>query len=303
MSSPNFILSLGTQVVARTDIRGTHGRPIHPAGAVGIITSAPSDHLHAYRVRFPDGFEAALRRDELTPLHEFQNPDAPPAAAPDMRPFIIFQCVIGSRAYGLDHADSDTDRRGIYLPPADLHWSLFGIPEQLEFKDTEECYWELQKFLVLALKANPNVLECLYSPIIEKTTPLADELLNMRDAFLSKLAYQTYNGYVMSQFKKLSADIRNKGEVKWKHVMHLLRLLLSGITLLQQARVPVRVDPNHRDRLLAIKHGTIPWEEANQWRLELHTTFDAALTKSPLPDRPNYERVNAFLIKARRSNI
>jgi hypothetical protein len=40
--------------------------------------------------------------------------------------------VVGSRAYGLDDAASDTDRRGIYLPPAELHWSLGEVPEQLE---------------------------------------------------------------------------------------------------------------------------------------------------------------------------
>ena len=40
-----------------------------------------------------------------------------------------FRCVVGSRAYGLHGADSDVDRRGIYLPPADLHWSLYGVPE------------------------------------------------------------------------------------------------------------------------------------------------------------------------------
>ncbi len=236
---------------------------------------------------------------EQTPL-----PSARPRASdPSLRPYIILQCVIGSRAYGLDHADSDTDRRGIYLPPANLHWSLSGIPEQLEYKETEECYWELQKFLVLALKANPNILECLYSPLIEHATPLARELLAMRAAFLSKLAHKTYDGYVASQFKKLSTDIRNKGEVKWKHVMHLLRLLLSGITLLKEGYVPVRVEEPFREKLLAIKRGEVKWEEANQWRVRLHEQFDAALACSPLPERPDYAAANAFLIKARREMV
>ncbi len=34
---------------------------------------------------------------------------------------VIYRCIIGSRAYGLDGPGSDVDRRGIYLPPADLH--------------------------------------------------------------------------------------------------------------------------------------------------------------------------------------
>ena len=146
---------------------------------------------------------------------------------------VIYRCVIGSQAYGLAGEESDIDRRGIYLPPADLHWSLYGVPRQLENRRHAGAYWELQRFLVLALKANPNVLECLYTPLVEKATPLAEELLAMRSMFLSRLVYQTYNGYVLSQFKKMQADLRNQGEVKWKHVMHLIRLLLSGISVLR----------------------------------------------------------------------
>src|SRR3989454_1394671 len=33
---------------------------------------------------------------------------------------------------------------------------------------------------------------------------------------------------MMSQFKKLEQDLRARGEIKWKHAMHLMRLLLSG---------------------------------------------------------------------------
>ena len=36
-----------------------------------------------------------------------------------------------------------------------------------------------QVFLNLALKANPNVLECLYSPLIEHVTPLGREPLQV----------------------------------------------------------------------------------------------------------------------------
>lgn len=39
---------------------------------------------------------------------------------------------------------------------ARLHWGLAGVPEQLE-SEHEECYWELEKFIRLALKANPGV--------------------------------------------------------------------------------------------------------------------------------------------------
>lgn len=215
---------------------------------------------------------------------------------------VFYRCIVGSRAYGLDDDQSDTDYRGIFLPPAEVHWSLYGVPNQLEREETQEHYWELQRFLVLALKANPNVLECLYTPLVKTATPLAEELLGIRQSFLSRLVYQTYNGYVLSQFRKMHSDLRNQGQVKWKHVMHLLRLLIAGVSILRRGFVPVRVE-EHRDLLLAVKRGEVPWEETEAWRLNLHLELDRALADSSLPARPDYELANDFLVKARRAAL
>jgi predicted nucleotidyltransferase len=306
--NPSLILPVGTQVVALVDVRGTDGKPVHPRGAVGVVIQSPGDYWHSYRVRFPDGFEASFRRQELAVLSHYKQglmgtgESASPLAEYDLYEHVIYRCVVGSRAYGLDHDASDTDRRGIYLPPAELHWSLYGVPEQLEKPNTEEVYWELQKFITMALKANPNILECLYTPLVEHATPLAQELLDMRPAFLSRMVYQTYNGYVLSQFKKLQADLRNRGEMKWKHVMHLIRLLLAGITVLERGEVPVHVG-EYREKLLSIKRGEVPFEELDTLRLDLHKRFDAAAESTKLPERPDYERANTFLLKARRSMV
>jgi predicted nucleotidyltransferase len=172
----------------------------------------------------------------------------------------------------------------------------------LENRETDECYWELAKFLRLALKSNPNILECLYTPLVEKVTPIAQELLDMREAFLSRLVYQTYNGYVMAQFRRFQAHLRSTGSIRWKHAMHLIRLLLAGITLLREGHLPLRVE-EHRERLLAIRRGEMPWEEIDTWRLALHQQLDRALEQTCLPERPNYEKVNAFLVRARRSMV
>jgi predicted nucleotidyltransferase len=300
---PDLIYSAGTQVVTLVDIPSAAGLVLHPRGTVGVVVKSPADHEHSYRVRFPDGFEAALRRHEVTMLARFKEGEIADSthivADTDLTQRVIYRCVIGSQAYGLADAGSDVDHRGIFLPTADQHWSLYGVPEQLENHEAQEAYWELQKFLVLALKANPNVLECLYTPLIEKATPLAEELLGMRSVFVSRLVYQTYNGYVLSQFKKMQADLRNQGHVKWKHVMHLIRLLLAGIDVLRSGSVPVRVD-THREQLLAIRRGEVSWQEVESWRLCLHQEFNAALAMTTLPERPDYERANAFLICARR---
>ena len=306
---PNNIFA-GTQVVALLEVRGPNNSLVHPRGSVGVVTRTPAVEGEKYLVRFPGGFEASFESAQLEVLKHFkdrlgdsaQSHGVQAQPAFDLESVIIYRCVVGSRAYGLDNDESDTDRRGIYLAPADLQWSLFGAPEQFEDNATQSCCWELQKFLTMALKANPNILECLYSPRVEKVTPLGAELIAARQGFLSQMIFQTFNGYAMSQFKKIEQDIRNQGEVRWKHAMHLLRLLLTGAATLREARVPVRVEA-HRERLLAVKRGELPWTEVDAWRKELHRDFEFALAETKLPERPDYEAANRFLVKARQEMV
>jgi predicted nucleotidyltransferase len=319
---PNNIFA-GTQIVSLLEIRGASGSLVHPRGAVGVVTRTPAGEETHFIVRFPDGFEASLDRSQIEVLKHFKDrlgvaadvnrltsnssgtesqSGLTSAATFDLEPLIIYRCVVGSRAYGLDTDESDTDLRGIYLAPAELQWSLFGAPEQFEDNATQSCYWELQKFIVMALKANPNILECLFSPLVEKVTPLGEELLALRDAFLSQMIFQTFNGYAMSQFKKIEQDRRNHGEIRWKHAMHLLRLLISGAATLREGRVPVRVEA-HRERLLAVKRGEIIWYDVEAWRQELHRDFERSLAETKLPERPDYEAANRFLIRARREMV
>jgi hypothetical protein len=282
----HIVIPEGTKVLTR------------PRGRVGIVAHAPSAPEHKYRVRFADGPEESFRRADLTIFKHVQAeiPGGPDST--DLYRFVIYRCVVGSSAYGLSHAGSDVDRRGFYLPPSDFEWSLPGVPEQLE-TENEEAYWEIEKFIRLALKANPNVLECFYSPLVETCTPLAQELIDLRHIFLSQYVHRTYNAYVLSQFKKLEQDLRNHGQIRWKHVMHLIRLLLSGVVVLRQGFVPLRVD-EYRERLLAIRRGEVPWEDVELWRLALHRELDQALESTELPEHPDYERANEFLIRARR---
>jgi uncharacterized protein len=282
----HLVIPAGTKVLTRT------------GGRVGIVVHSPAAPEHGYRVRFADGEEGSYRRGELTIFKhtDAEVPGGPTAA--DLQRYVIFRCIVGSTAYGLHHEGSDVDRRGFYLPPADLHWGLAGLPEQLE-TDQEECYWEIEKFIRLGLKANPNILECLYSPMVETCTPVAAELIEMRNIFLSRYIHRTYNSYVLSQFKKIEQDLRNQHEVRWKHVMHLIRLLLSGVAVLKNGFVPLRVD-EHREQLLAIRRGEVPWGQVEEWRLRLHRELDQVLETTGLPEHPDYERANEFLIRARR---
>ena len=70
--NPNLIFSEGTQVVSLREVVSQNGRTLHPRGAVGVIVRSPGDLDHAYRVRFLDGVEEALRREDVVMLAHFK---------------------------------------------------------------------------------------------------------------------------------------------------------------------------------------------------------------------------------------
>ncbi|MFG2880006.1 DNA polymerase beta superfamily protein [Streptomyces sp. NPDC048337] len=218
-----------------------------------------------------------------------------------VRDHTVYRCVMGSRAFGLATEASDTDRRGVYLAPTPLFWRFEKPPTHVEGPRDEEFSWELERFCELALRANPNILECLHSPLVEHVTPVGEELLSLREAFLSRRAHTSFSRYADSQRGKLLADVRNHGAPRWKHAMHLLRLLLSCRDLLRTGRLVLDAGP-HRDRLLAVRRGEIGWDEVDTWMSRLVAETETALAATPLPADPDLARVQDFLVRARRAS-
>lgn len=211
----------------------------------------------------------------------------------------MLSVVVGSRAYGLATEASDVDRRGVFVAPTPMFWGFAKPPTHLDGPEEERFSWELERFLTLALEANPTVLECLWSPLVEQIDPRGEELRDLRDAFLSRHAHRTFLRYAESQFRKLAGDLRNRGEPRWKHVMHLLRLLISGRHLLEHGEPLVDMSA-HRERLLAVRRGEVPWTEIDKWRTSLGHDLDAALHRSVLPAEPDRARAESFLVSVRR---
>ena len=272
-------------------------------GAVGVVIKCPPHNDETYTVQFSDGVTLEASFDELIlRRQEVDNLLAASENFDEFRPFVIYRCQVGSKAFGLSNDQSDDDVRGIFLPPAERHWSLYDIPGQLEFNDgqDDEVYWELEKFLRLALKANPNILETLWTPMVLESSPLADRLREIRSAFLSKHLYKTYSGYVLSQFRRMRNSVQKKGTFKNKHAMHLIRLLHSGIGALRTGEIMVDVS-EFRSELLAIRNGQSSFEEVEQTALELDRQFALEFESTSLPEQPGFEAVNRFLIEARRS--
>lgn len=113
----------------------------------------------------------------------------------------LLRCISGSKAYGLDTPESDTDIKGVFILPKMAYYGLQYI-SQVNNSSNDIVYYELQRFFDLLLKNNPNILELLGTeqqdilyrhPVMKKITP---------DLFLSKLCKDTFAGYATSQVKK-----------------------------------------------------------------------------------------------------
>ncbi len=296
-----FSYPIGTKVILIAPVV-LDGQALEP-GLIGKITSDERAAEDVYRVCLSNDAELDLHLNEFKVLAEFQRATIGTGERSyefsEWEPFIEFRCVVGSRAYGLEMEGSDTDVRGFYLPPADRHWSLGGVPDQLVDDERQECFWEFQKFLELALKANPNVLECLNSPMVLQCGPVAARVMENRPAFLSKMVFQTYSHYVMSQFHRMKKRMEKHGDPNWKHAMHLIRLLYSGTELLKDGIVHVNVD-EIRKPLLEIKRGEWSFDQVNEWRIRLQKEFEHEFSRTSLPDQPDVETVNKILVWGRR---
>lgn len=115
--------------------------------------------------------------------------------------WLLFEAVVGSKAYGLDTAASDTDIRGVFVLPKDLFYSLEYIP-QVANESNDIVYYELRRFIELLGRNNPNILELLNLPeqfIIHKD-PLME--LVKPELFLSRLCEQSFANYAYTQIRK-----------------------------------------------------------------------------------------------------
>ncbi|MGW2787192.1 nucleotidyltransferase domain-containing protein [Streptomyces populi] len=218
-----------------------------------------------------------------------------------VRDHTVYSCVMGSRAFGLATDTSDTDVRGVFLAPTPLFWRFEKPPTHVEGPEPEQFSWELERFCSLALRSNPNILECLHSPLVEHVDDTGRELLALRRAFLSRQAHETFARYALGQRKKLEADVRTHGAPRWKHAMHLLRLLTSSRDLLRTGSLTIDVG-EQRDPLLAVKRGEVPWDEVDRRMVRLAAETDEAAASSPLPPEPDHARVEDFLVRVRRAS-
>lgn len=190
----------GTEVSTRVD-RDHQGRRV-PQGAVGRVVGTLGDAVEVAVVGV-----GVLRyaRAEVLPRKQGQVRYARRRAASweALHPCVVLVSTVGSRAWGLAHAGSDEDLRGVFALPFPWTSGLVSPPEDLIRTDGSESYWELAKTLRQGLRGDPNTLEALFVDDVRALDPLGERLLRERQIFVSREIYSSFGRYALSQLKRL----------------------------------------------------------------------------------------------------
>ncbi|MGH9124466.1 MAG: DNA polymerase beta superfamily protein [Acidimicrobiales bacterium] len=119
-------------------------------------------------------------------------------------PLLIFETLVGSRAYGLAGSDSDTDVKGVVVGPSSWYFGWRGGPEIIELS-ADHVRYELRRYLQLCVAANPTTLEMAWTRDEDRVMVhlLGERLLAERDRFLSKRVAERFGRYALSQLKRI----------------------------------------------------------------------------------------------------
>jgi uncharacterized protein len=295
---------------------------------------------------------------------------------------IIFECIAGSQAYGLNTPESDIDYRGVCIPPIDYFFGVFTFDQHEEKAPNDRTIFNIKKFILLSIENNPNIIELLFMPddCIIKQTLWWDMLKDKRNLFLSKKCKHTYCGYAFAQIKRvrshrewllnppkekptregfglpvhqkmsseymgaLEAVLRveesdrefipsdimqlyekekafRNSKMRWeqyqnwvatrnpkraelerkfgydtKHIGHVFRLLIQGEEILSKGTLSVRLSPEDREFIFAIKNGAYPYDEIMSMTDSRVANMDTLYETSPLPHSVDVGAVNTWVV-------
>mgnify|MGYP000017518225 CR=1 FL=1 len=219
---------------------------------------------------------------------------------------LIYQLVYGSHAYGTTTEGSDLDIRGIFVPSIWDVLSMQGVEDVrgsskslFEGIETEWIYYPVTKFVKLAMKCNPSVLEWLF---VRKEYQIQVEwpgqiLIEHRNHLLSKQIYHRLKGYAMSEFHSLTKLTGKTGEKRKKEIlkygyspknaMNCIRLLQQGVEMLKYGTLTLP-RPNAED-LVEIKEGKWNYSRIIRVFSDLLEEIDEAHEKSELPEKTDFK--------------
>lgn len=231
---------------------------------------------------------------------------------------LILLATVGSTVHGLAlEGTDDRDEMGVLIEDPRYVVGLDHFEQKVtrskpegvrsEAGDLDQVVYSLRKYCRLALGGNPTILLLLFAPPTV-CTELGQELRDNAHWFAARSAGRAFLGYMTQQRQRLTGE-RGQMNVKrpelvekygydTKYAMHMLRLGFQGVQFLEQGRLSLPMDEPELSFLRSLRRGKIELNEALTEAGKLERRLEDLLDNSPLPEKPDYEAVNDWLISA-----
>lgn len=181
------------------------------------------------------------------------------------------------------------------------HWDSAG-------QDIDILVYDFRKFMGLAAKSNPNVLNWLFNR--PEDNLLVDtagvRLLQARELFITQEAFPGLVGYAYAQLKKMnSSDKKYEGYMgekrkrlvdefgyDLKNAAHCVRLLSSGLQLAREGIWASYRPADERKLIMDVKRGLYTLNEITIMAEDLLSDLKVAMNHTNLPEKIDRDAVS-----------
>jgi len=238
----------------------------------------------------------------------------------------FLRCTMGSSLYGPSvPGHNDLDLMGVMIEPALASIGIKRPFEQHEFRtaggqnpsqpgDVDLVVYSLRKFMTLAAGGNPTILNLLFVPAAYRVidSPLADRIRQLSPSIVSRDAARRYRGYIGHQRERMLGQRGQKrtgahrakfltnpkdGSKPFdgKYGMHMIRLGLQGIELMETGKITLPMAEPHRSEVFGIRVGEKSQDEVVAWAEELEASLLALSKDSLLPPSADTDLLNRWV--------
>ncbi len=239
---------------------------------------------------------------------------------------VQYETIMGSVAFGVSSDGSDLDVYGWAIPPKDqvfphLRGEIvgFGSPGP-RFEQYQEHHvhdhdalggngrrydltiYGIVKFFTLAMQNNPNIIDCLFTPVncVLHSTRVGDLVRENRKLFLHKGAWPKFKNYAYAQLHKLSTKVANGKRAELvaecgfdtKFAYHVVRLILEVEQILVEGDIDLQ---RNNEQLKAIRRGEWSLEYLRDWFSLKQTELERVYAESKLRTQPDEESIRVLL--------
>lgn len=237
---------------------------------------------------------------------------------------IMYECVMGSVAYGVSNDFSDCDVYGFTIPKKDMVFPhlqpgyIEGFGRQIKrFEQYQESHikdvgaekeydltiYNIIKYFQLLMDNNPNMVDSLFVPAdcIIHCSQVGNMVRDQRRLFLHKGCWHKLKGYAHSQIHKASTKepIGKRKETKerfgWdvKFGYHCVRLMDEAEQILAYGDLDLR---RNSEQLKAIRKGEMSEQEVLKWFSEKELQLEKLYNESKLPWGPPEDKIRQLLM-------